>query len=92
MREGKTEVKKAGRAEKAARRKAIKSRRRAKKAPSSEKLVFRSRLDMLFGGYDFTLALLVVLLSSFGVAMVFSAGYYQTINSAVPDPTYYLFR
>lgn len=92
MREGKTEVKKAGRAEKAARRKAIKSRRRAKKAPSGEQLVFRSRLDMLFGGYDFTLALLVVLLSSFGVAMVFSAGYYQTINSAVPDPTYYLFR
>ena len=43
-------------------------------------------------GYDFGVVVLVIALSLFGVAMVFSAGYYQTINTAHPDPTYYLFR
>lgn len=52
----------------------------------------QNMLDKVLGGYDFVIIALVMVLSSFGVAMVFSAGYYQTINSADPDPTYYLFR
>ena len=43
-------------------------------------------------GYDFGVVALVVILSVFGVAMVFSAGYYETINFSDPDPLYYLRR
>lgn len=49
-------------------------------------------LAAVLGGYDPVVVVCVVLLSLFGVAMVFSAGYYQTINSTDPDPTFYLFR
>lgn len=51
---------------------------------------FGDKLASWFGGYDYLLAATVVLLSIFGVAMVFSAGYYQTINLPDPDPLYYL--
>ncbi|MBE6040655.1 MAG: cell division protein FtsW [Clostridiales bacterium] len=53
---------------------------------------FGTGLGRVIGGYDFGVVVIVLLLSLFGVAMVFSAGYYQTINSSNPDPTYYLFR
>jgi len=49
-------------------------------------------LGRVLNGYDFGVVVLVIGLSLFGIAMVFSAGYYQTINSADPDPTYFLFR
>lgn len=46
----------------------------------------------VFGRYDFGVVALVLILSLFGVAMVFSAGYYETINFPEPDPLYYLRR
>ncbi len=45
-----------------------------------------------FGDSDRLIVLFVFGLSTFGVAMVESAGYYQTINSSDPDPWYYFFR
>ncbi len=44
------------------------------------------------GGIDLVVLTTVVLFSLFGVAMVFSAGYYQTINTSNPNPLYYLMR
>ena len=52
----------------------------------------KSELVSMLGGYDFGVVALVIILSLFGVAMVFSAGYYETINFSEPDPTYYLRR
>ena len=95
MRQNDAEVKvKKGRTEKAATRRAIRRHRRAEsaKAAANEAKDFGRGLSRVINRYDFIVVLLVVLLSLFGVAMVFSAGYYQTINSADPDPTYYLFR
>ena len=59
---------------------------------TAEAKSFGKGLGRVIDKYDFGVLLLVMLLSFFGVAMVFSAGYYQTINSADPNPTYYLFR
>ena len=86
--------KKMTRSEKAATRKAIRRSRREKKRtnPVEEARDFGRGLSRVVSGYDFGVVVLVIVLSLFGVAMVFSAGYYQTINSAHPDPTYYLFR
>lgn len=83
-----------GRAEKVAMRRAIRHERRSEKARAAaeEAKDLGKGLSRVLGRYDFVVVLLVVLLSCFGIAMVFSAGYYQTINSADPDPTYYLFR
>ena len=44
------------------------------------------------GGSDIVVVIMVLLFSLFGIAMVFSAGYYQTINVANPNPFYYLIR
>ena len=44
------------------------------------------------GGVDLVVLVTVVLFSLFGTAMVFSAGYYQTINTSHPNPFYYLIR
>ncbi len=41
---------------------------------------------------DISVVVIVLLLTCFGVAMVFSAGYYTTINMAEPDPYLYLKR
>ena len=89
----------AGRAEKRERIRAIKMARSAdrKKTRSGGSAVAEAKsfgrgLGRVIGGYDFYVVVLVVLLSFFGVAMVFSAGYYQTINATNPNPTYYLFR
>ena len=95
MRQGDAEVKtKKGRAEKAATRRAIRQERRggAARAAANEAKDLGRGLGRVLGRYDFVVVLLVIVLSLFGIAMVFSAGYYQTINSADPNPTYYLFR
>ena len=95
MRQNDAEVKvKKGRAERAATRRAIRRERRGEtaKAAANEVKDFGRGLSRVLNRYDFIVVLLVVLLSLFGIAMVFSAGYYQTINSADPNPTYYLFR
>ncbi len=94
MRTGNAEVKKLSRAEKAARRRAIRKDRKEHRNSDliQETRTFGRQLGEVVGGYDFVVVLTVLLLSSFGVAMVFSAGYYQTINSTDPNPTYYLFR
>ena len=85
---------KLSRAEKAERRRAITRERRGKTNHSAvdEAKSFGRGLGRVIRGYDFGVVLLVIVLSLFGIAMVFSAGYYQKINSANPDPTYYLFR
>ena len=44
------------------------------------------------GAADAVVIIMVVLFSLFGAAMVFSAGYYQTINTSNPNPFYYLIR
>ena len=82
------------RSEKAATRRAIRQSRREIKRTSAvdEARDFGRGLGRVVSGYDFGVVVLVIALSLFGVAMVFSAGYYQTINTAHPDPTYYLFR
>ena len=71
-------------------------RRRNKEKKAEAKQMRRMQrmqgLRRRLGGIDLVVLTTVVLFSLFGVAMVFSAGYYQTINSAHPDPTYYLFR
>lgn len=61
---------------------------RAAKRESSR--VFTGEHGEVLGGYDFGVVALVLILSMFGVAMVFSAGYYETINFTEPDPLYYL--
>ena len=98
MRKGTAEVsEKRSRAEKAEIRRAIRRERRGKNKKSvtsvtDEAKSFGRGLGRVVRGYDFGVVLLVIGLSLFGIAMVFSAGYYQTINSANPDPTYFLVR
>ncbi len=86
--------KKKSRAEKAAIRRAIRRERRSNNRANAVDEVkdFGRGLGRVVSGYDFGVVALVIVLSLFGVAMVFSAGYYQTINTAHPDPTYYLVR
>ncbi len=79
-------VKKRKAAEKAQAKADAKAEKRAARRES-----WREIGDAL-GGYDFVVVALVVILSLFGVAMVFSAGYYETINFSEPDPLYYLRR
>ena len=79
-------VKKSKAAEKAQAKADAKAEKRAARRES-----WREIGDAL-GGYDFGVVALVVILSLFGVAMVFSAGYYETINFSEPDPLYYLRR
>ena len=79
-------VKKRKAAEKAQAKADAKAEKRAARRES-----WREIGDAL-GGYDFGVVALVVILSLFGVAMVFSAGYYETINFSEPDPLYYLRR
>lgn len=84
-------------AEKAATRRAIRRERRGQNKMSVTNVVdetksFGRGLGRVVTGYDFGVVVFVLVLSLFGIAMVFSAGYYQTINTANPDPTYYLVR
>ena len=86
--------KKISRAERAERKKAVRreKRNRRKDEIAAEAKSFGTGLGRVVGSYDFGVVAIVMVLSFFGVAMVFSAGYYQTINTSNPDPTYYLFR
>ena len=51
-----------------------------------------SVIGRIAGSYDMTILGMVLILSIFGVAMVFSAGYYSTVNSSNPNPLYFLMR
>ncbi|MCF0140916.1 MAG: putative lipid II flippase FtsW [Mogibacterium sp.] len=53
---------------------------------------FARGLATAFAESSYGILVLVLILSCFGVLMVFSAGYYQTVNMAEPDPFYYLKR
>ena len=82
----------------------VKNRRAADKATAVEERRMRAangtlgnsrtatlrKLGERYGGYDYSVAIMVIIFSLFGVAMVFSAGYYQTINTSDPNPLYYL--
>ncbi|MCQ2563121.1 MAG: FtsW/RodA/SpoVE family cell cycle protein [Mogibacterium sp.] len=98
MRKGDAEVKnRKSMAEKAATRRAIRRERRGQNKMSVTNVVDETRnfgrgLGRVVSGYDFGVVVFVLVLSLFGIAMVFSAGYYQTINTANPNPTYYLVR
>ena len=52
----------------------------------------RNKIRSNLGGMDLVVLTIVILFSLFGTAMVFSAGYYQTINTSNPNPFYYLIR
>lgn len=82
----KFDVKKRMAEEKAAAKAAARLEKKAARKASRQELV------AMLGGYDFGVVALVVILSLFGVAMVFSAGYYETINFSEPDPLFYLKR
>ena len=62
------------------------------KSVTREARSFGRGLGRVVSGYDFGVVVLVIGLSLFGIAMVFSAGYYQTINTSNPSPFYYLLR
>ena len=82
----------------AAERRELKRKRKAElKADKAEarKLRRKQRWDRVrgtTGGSDIVVIVMVLLFSFFGIAMVFSAGYYQTINISNPNPFYYLIR
>ena len=76
------------------RRKELRRRLKQEKA-EARKLRNASRRTAVkesIGGVDLVVLVTVVLFSLFGTAMVFSAGYYQTINTSHPNPFYYLIR
>lgn len=50
-----------------------------------------SSASSLLDGMDFVVLGMVLILSAFGILMVFSAGYYTTVNTTA-DPLYYLKR
>ena len=74
-------------------RAAKKELRRKYRKTDAEVGFLRGKLFRLNAGpSDAVVTIMVVLLSLFGAAMVFSAGYYQTINTSNPNPFYYLIR
>ena len=74
-------------------RAAKKELRRKYRKTDAEAGFLRGKLFRLNAGpSDAVVTIMVVLLSLFGAAMVFSAGYYQTINTSNPNPFYYLIR
>ncbi len=50
----------------------------------------KAAAERLLNDYDPILFMMVVIFVIFGITMVFSAGYYSTLNSINPDPYYYL--
>lgn len=75
-------------------RRELKAQRKAAKI-EERRLKRGLRMDMVrtaTGGADLVVVIMVVIFSIFGIAMVFSAGYYQTINTSNPNPFYYLLR
>lgn len=86
-------------AEKKARKQNAKAELRAKKAEVREARARNSKLGNFarntisnVGGSDRWLIVLIFVISTFGIAMVESAGYYQTINTSQPSPLYYMIR
>lgn len=75
-------------------RKEIKARLKADKkaAKAAKRGKFLDKVRTATGGSDLVVVGMVLAFSIFGIAMVFSAGYYQTINTANPNPFYYLVR
>ncbi len=73
-----------------AERKELKAQRKAIKKANRKGLL--QRISNAVGGSDIYVLGMVLALSIFGIAMVFSAGYYQTINVSHPNPFYYLYR
>jgi len=82
--------KQAIKAEKAAAKKQKKAAAKAERTAFAENLLHNG--ITLKDRYDFPLLVMILIMSIFGMAMVFSAGYYSTINSTDPDPFYYLKR
>lgn len=87
---GKTRTRKPSREE----RRELKARLKAEKAElRREKRQMRAgKIRSATDGSDLAVLGMVLALSIFGIAMVFSAGYYQTINISHPNPFYYLIR
>ena len=81
------EINKATRRELKAQRKAEK--KEARKLRRSQTW---TKVRTATGGSDPVVVIMVLIFSVFGIAMVFSAGYYQTINTTNPNPFYYLIR
>ena len=76
------------------RRKELRRRNKEKKQEAKQ-LRKQQRVNGLrerMSGIDLVVVTVVILFSLFGLAMVFSAGYYQTINTSSPHPFYYLIR
>ena len=73
-----------------AERKELKAQRKAVKKANRKGLL--QRISNAVGGSDIYVLGMVLALSIFGIAMVFSAGYYQTINVSHPNPFFYLYR
>ena len=79
--------------DKASRRELKAKRKQDKKQLKKSRRAARwKKLRSASGGADPVIIVLVLLMSLFGIAMVFSAGYYQTINTSNPNPFYYLIR
>ena len=76
------------------RRQELRRRNKEKKAEAKQlrRMQRMNGLRRRLGGIDLVVLTTVILFSLFGVAMVFSAGYYQTINTSNPNPLYYLMR
>ena len=66
-----------------------KRKKKERHAPDVER---KGAIISLVTEYEFLIVILVTALVLFGVTMVFSAGYYQTVSQADPDPYYYLKR
>jgi cell division protein FtsW len=64
---------------------------RRKKVRLNTEYISESAMSILTD-YDYWIVLLVTILTVFGVIMVFSAGYYNTMNMKDPDPYYFLKR
>ena len=76
------------------RRKELRRRNKEKKLEAKQ-LRKQQRVNGLrerMSGIDLVVVTVVILFSLFGLAMVFSAGYYQTINTSSQHPFYYLIR
>ena len=79
------------------RKEAKRNREQARKRDrkTSRKLIRQNGLTnlagTLFGGFDYAVLIMVFVLSIFGMAMVFSAGYYTTVSEEA-GPLFYLRR
>ena len=86
----KRQLKQEKKAAKAAARQTRKEEKKARRQGGLKRSI--GSLAGALGGADMWVAAMVILFSMFGVAMVFSAGYYQTISWSDPDPLYFLKR